>query len=148
MNAEARQPDNPIQGPATRPEWAQTIRRGGDAVSVLVQSLRREVGRMEGLSEELARDEDGWNPRYRMGEHVLFRMRITPGVLEVLMSLDAGTRDALLRSPRLGAAMKQAVREAVPEGAGLLVRLRLTSQAAASRFAKLVTLRSTLLAQP
>jgi len=135
--------ENPFRDPHAKPRWAELTRLAGDRAAILFEDLRRRLAGIDGLQEELfyAGPDDGWLPRYKAGEQVLFSAHILPGALEASIELEAPLRDRALASPRVAAGIKEALRRAAlaPEGN---VRLRLSSASLVRSFARLVLMKS------
>jgi hypothetical protein len=143
----AADPPNPVTAGHTNPQWAQLTRLAGDRAAILFEDLRRRVGAIEGLIEELHYDgvAERWTPRYRLGEEVLFTADILPAVLEATLTLDAGERLSLLRSRRLSSAMRQLIQQTPMVEGPVSVRVRLNSRAAVGAFSTLVAMKSKLI---
>ena len=94
---------NPVTAGHTNLQWAQLTRLAGDRAAILFEDLRRRVGTIAGLVEELHYDSVAqcWTPRYRLGEEVLFTAHILPAALEATVTLGAGERISLLGLRRL-----------------------------------------------
>ncbi len=140
------EPHNPVTAGHTAPQWAQLTRLAGDRAAILFEDLRRRVGAIPGLIEELHYDgvEKRWVPRYRLGEDVLFAAHILPAALEATLTLDAAQRDRLLSSRRLSSAMKQSIRQAQMVDGWVSVRLPVKSRATVRAFATLIAMKSKL----
>jgi hypothetical protein len=95
---------NPLRGPARSDGWAQLTRLAGDRAAVLLQAFRQELGRISGLQEQLFRPapDEPWALRYRIGEEILFTMRIGPGLVEAVIPADSALRAALAHSSSFG----------------------------------------------
>ena len=131
---------NPFRDVKTKPEWAQLTRLGGDRVAILFEELRREISGIDGLVEELHFNgtQDGWLPRYRVGDQVLLRVQILPGNLTAILELEESLAKRLLNSPTEAGRIKTWLRAvAIREGIALL-RVRLSSRTDASSLATLV----------
>ena len=139
----AADPPNPVTAGHTNPQWAQLTRLAGDRAAILFEDLRRRVGTIVGLVEELHYDgvAKRWTPRYRRGEEVLFTAHILPAALEVTLTLDAGERLRLLSSPRLSSTMKHFIQRTPMVEGQVSVRVRLNSRVAVREFASLVVTR-------
>lgn len=133
--------DNPFFGPEMKSKWAHLSRLGGDRVAILFEDLRRRAGAIDGLTEELIFEEEGWTPTYFLEGKRLFSAHIGAGSLEVAMRMEAGERDRLLGSGRLSAAMKRALEEARNEGGEFMVRAAVKSRSDAAAVARLIALR-------
>ena len=139
----AADPPNPVTAGHTNLQWAQLTRLAGDRAAILFEDLRRRVGNIAGLVEELHYDgvAQCWTPRYRLGEEVLFTAHILPAALEATLTLAAGERISLLGLRRLSSTMKQLIRQAPLVGGQVSVRVRLNSRVAVRAFASLVVTR-------
>jgi hypothetical protein len=135
---------NPVTASHSNLQWAQLTRLAGDRASLLFEELRRRVGTVPGLVEELHYDgaAERWTPRYRLGEEVLFAAHILPAALEASLTLDARERLSLLGSRRLSSAMKQLIQQTPMLEGQVSVRVQLNSRAAVREFASLVVTRS------
>ncbi len=112
-------PENLFRNPEVKPDWAQLSRLAGDRAALRFEALRKRVGGIEGIREDLHYfgADWGWVPRYRLGERELFAVRILPGNLEGRMTLDTRQRAEVLSSG-VAAEMKEMVRRA-PSGTGV-----------------------------
>ncbi len=114
-----------------KPDWAQLTRLGGDRVAILFEELRTRISRISGLIEELhfCGLAEGWLPRYRVGDRVLFKVQILPGNLSATIELDEWLARKLLNSPRVAGKVKLWLGTvSIREGIALL-RVRLSSRA-------------------
>jgi len=137
---------NPVTAGHTNLQWAQLSRLAGDRTALLFEDLRRRVGTIAGLVEELHYDgvAQRWTPRYRLGAEVLFTAHVLPAALEATLTLDAGERLSLLDSHRLSSTMKHLIQQTpLVEGQGSL-RVRLNSRAAVRAFGALVAMKGRL----
>jgi hypothetical protein len=100
-----------LRNPEAKPTWAQLSRLGGDRVAILFEDLRKRIGAIDGLVEDLhfAGREEGWVPRYTVGRRELFRARILPGTLEATVRLGASEFAALVALRSVRAATKSAL---------------------------------------
>jgi hypothetical protein len=132
--------ENPFRDPGTQPDWAEFTRLGGDRVTILFEDLRKRIGAIEGLSEDMhyACPEEGWRARYCLGDTLLFTARIFPGVLEVTLWVNAGERNRLLQRQSGGAALGKALSEAQGERDLLAARLELKNSSGVRSFARWV----------
>ena len=131
---------NPFRNPSAKPQWAQLTRLGGDRVAILFEDLRKRISGISGLVEELhfSGPEDGWLPRYRVGDRVLLTVQILPGSLTAQVELDESLARNLLNSPNEPGRIKAWLRPvAIREGIALL-RARLTSRAHTRSLTKLL----------
>ena len=137
---------NPVTAGHTNQQWAQLTRLAGDRAAILFEDLRRRVGTIAGLVEELHYDSvaERWTPRYRFGEDVVFTAHILPAALEATLTLAAGGRISLLGSRRLSSAMKQLIRQAPIVEGQISVRVRLNSRVAVREFSTLVIMKCKL----
>ncbi len=112
---------NPFCDPNVKPDWAQLTRLGGDRVAILFEELRRRIGAIDGLIEDLhfASQDEGWVPRYSLDGVTIAHAHIGPGSLEVTLCL----------------AGKVEVEEKIR---GRAARHRLDSRAAVTLFARLM----------
>jgi len=138
---------NPVAAGHANPQWAQLTRLAGDRAAILFDDLRRRVGGIEGLIEELYYDavKERWIPRYRLGESVLFVVHILPAALEATVTLDTAQRDKLLSSRKLSATMKQLIRQAQTVEGRVSVHVRLNNRAAVRAVANLIATKSKLM---
>jgi hypothetical protein len=136
-----------------KPDWAQLTRLAGDRVAILFEELRRRVGAIDGLVEELfyygpqeASGTDqvnwGWAPRYRVGETTLFSVTIRPADLEAGITLDGVLRERLLESQRVARGIKEAIRGAPVDGDTTRLRVRLSRLAEVRALASVVLMKS------
>jgi hypothetical protein len=134
---------NPVTAAHSNLQWAQLTRLAGDRAALLFEDLRRRVGTIAGLIEELHYDDvaERWTPRYLFGAQVVFTAHILPAALEVMLTLTADERISLLGSRRLSSAMKQFLRQAPRIDGQVSVRVPLNSRAAVREFASLVVSR-------
>jgi hypothetical protein len=139
--------ENPFFGPELKSKWAQLARRGGDRVSILFEDLRKRVGAIEGLSEELffVGEDEGWAPRYSLGDRKLFTAHVRPGLLEVELSMNASERAALLASRSLAGTLRGAFESAREEAGKFKVRFAMKSGADVRAFARLIVRRARML---
>jgi hypothetical protein len=131
---------NPFRNAAAKPQWAQLTRLGGDRVAILFEDLRKQISGINGLVEELHFNgpEEGWLPRYRVGDQVLLRVQVLPGCLTAMVELDEGLAKNLLNSPGEPGRIKAWLRPiAICEGIALL-RARLSSRAHTRSLTKLL----------
>lgn len=137
---------NPVRGPARKPEWAELTRLAGDGAAILFQDLRRRLGKIDGLQEELAYQGTsfGWTPRYRVGDRILFTLRIAPGSIEAVMSLESALRERLLGSPKVLPGIRESLRNAPIEGGVATVRVQLGKVSLVRSFANVVIMKSKL----
>ncbi len=133
-----------LKDPARKPDWAQLTRLAGDHAAILFEELRRRIGMIDGLVEELVYEgpDLGWRPRYRLGEATLFSVTIRPGVLEVALPLDAALRERVLKSPRVARFIKQVIESGQAEGDAMGLAMRLATLAQVRAFARVVLLKS------
>jgi hypothetical protein len=82
--------EDTFRNPEKKPDWAQLTRLGGDRVAILFEDLRRRIGAIDGLVEDLhfANQQDGWAPRYSVGGVAIAEVRIAPGRLEAALEGD------------------------------------------------------------
>ncbi len=147
MNPPLSAPQYPFRDPQRQPDWAQLTRWGGDRVAVLFEDLRKRIGKIEGLVEDLhySGAEDGWTPRYRVGGDTLFIAHVAPGKLEVTLALDAARWEQLRSSRKAGRRMTQTLSAARLEEGKVSLRLPLSNRAAVRSFSALVVLAGKLL---
>ncbi len=128
----------------TPPSWAQLTRLAGDRAAILFEDLRRRLGKIDGLREELYyhEAESGWAPRYKLGEQVLCTAHILPGILEASLELEAPLRESVLNSPRVAAVIREAVRRAPVAPGVVALRLRLSNASLVRSFATIVIMKS------
>lgn len=141
------EPPNPVTAGHANPQWAELTRRAGDRAAILFEDLRRRLGAIEGLIEELYYDDvkECWMPRYRLGERLLFTAHILPATLEANLTLDAAQRDRLLSSRKLGSAMKQLIQQAQMVEGRVTVYVRLNNRAVVRAFSTLIAMKSKLI---
>ena len=123
-----------------KPDWAQFTRLGGDRVAILFEELRTRIGAISGLVEELyfSGPAEGWGPRYRVGDRVLLKVHIAPGILGATVEMEEKHFIKLLRSRKNAGKIKkwfQAV--SIREGIALL-SVRLSNRADICSLANLV----------
>jgi len=142
----AADPPNPVTAGHTNLQWAQLTRLAGDRAAILFEDLRRRVGTIAGLVEELHYDSVAqcWTPRYRLGEEVLFTAHILPAALEATVTLGAGERISLLGLRRLSSTVKQLIRQAPIVEGQVSVRVCLNSWVAVRAFSNLVIMKCKL----
>jgi hypothetical protein len=133
-----------LKDPACRPDWAQLTRLAGDRAAILFEELRRRVGVIDGLIEELVYEgpELGWTPHYRCGEASLLSAIIRPGVLAAVATLDRRQRERALGSSRIARGIKQRIRSAPVEGEATHLRVPLSNLEDVRAFASLALLKS------
>jgi len=137
---------NPVTASHTNLQWAQLTRLAGDRAAILFEDLRRRVGTIAGLVEELHYDgvTQRWTPCYHLDDEVLFTAHILPAALEATLTLDADQRHSLLGSRRLSSTMKHLIQQTPIVQGQVSVRARLNSQAAVRAFATLILMKSKL----
>jgi hypothetical protein len=135
---------NPFRDPRVRPQWAQLTRLAGDRAAILFEELRRRLGKIDGLREELSYQgpEWGWGPRYKVGERVLFSVVVLPGILEARAELEPPFRETLLHSSRVASRMKAATRRAPLIGDQTMLRVRLSNASLVRSFASMMIMKS------
>jgi len=110
-----------------KPDWAQFTRLGGDRVAILFEELRTQISAISGLVEELyfCGPDQGWGPRYRLGDKVLLKVQIAPGYLAATVELEEMLFTNFLSSPKIARKIKMWFRTvSIREGIALLsVRL-------------------------
>ena len=139
-------PQNPFQDPTVKPTWAQLSRLAGDRAAIRFEELRKKVGAIVWIPEDLhySGADWGWVARYCVGSMVLFVVRILPGNLEGMVELDAPLREKVLKS-RIAGGIKEAVRRA-PVSAGVAsVSFLLSAMKDIHLFARVVLMRSKVL---
>ena len=136
--------DNPFFGQTQKAGWARLARVGGDRVSMLLDHLRKRVGVIEGLAEEVTFDSAGRGAgaAYSLGDKPLFVAHELPGALEVSVPLDEPERDSLLASKKISTAMRQAIEAADEEAGRYVVRFSVRSTTDVGSVAKWVVRRS------
>ncbi|HLY59948.1 MAG TPA: hypothetical protein VKV95_04210 [Terriglobia bacterium] len=138
--AASKSTQNPFRDVNAKPEWAQLTRLGGDRVAILFEDLRTRISGISGLVEELhfCGPEDGWLPRYRVGDQVLLTVEVLPGNLTASVELPESLAKRLLNSPTGAGRIKTWLRAvAIREGIALL-RVRLSSRTDTCSLATLV----------
>lgn len=113
----ADSPLNLVRGPATQPGWAQLIRLGGDRVAILVDELRKSVGRIDGVVQRMhySATEENWVVQYEVGGTELFTLRISPGVLKANMTLSRPEADRLLQNRTLSGNIRGEIKNRASE---------------------------------
>jgi hypothetical protein len=111
VSVDLRPAPDGLRNPKAKPTWEQLSRLGGDRVAILFEDLRRRVGAIEGVVEDMrfAGREEGWAPSYSAGERELFTVRIVPGRLEGVLRVGERERAALLARCSTSAAAKRAL---------------------------------------
>jgi hypothetical protein len=137
---------NPVTAGHANLQWAQLSRLAGDRAALLFEDLRRHLGTIAGLVEELHYDgaAQRWTPRYRLGEEVLFTAHILPAALEATLALDASQRLSMLGSHQVSSTMKHLIQQTPVVEGQVSLRVRLNSRAAVKAFSTLVTMKSKL----
>jgi hypothetical protein len=135
---------NPFRDPAARPAWAQLTRLAGDRAAILFEELRRQLGRIDGVQEELHYDGAGrgWVPRYRVKENILCAVQISPGLLEARIELESALREKLLAWPRVSGEIKRTLRGAALDMGIASLRLRLRNRSDVRSLANLAGLKN------
>jgi len=143
MHDDLRQ-SGPWSARENKPTWAQLTRLAGDRAAILFEQLRDKVSKIDGLREELHFDPGigRWTPRYLAGQLALFSVVIAPGRLEGRLEIDPRLRDKLITSPRIGATLRTALRDAAPAGPAIALRLPLRNQSEVRAFANLALTKS------
>ncbi len=136
--------DNPFFGQTQKAGWARLVRVGGDRVSILLDHLRKRVGVIEGLAEEVTFDGEGKGAAaaYSVADRPMFTAHVAAGALEISVRLDGRERDALLASKKLGAAMRRMLETARVEAGHCAIRFAVRTPADVGSIAKLIVLRS------
>ncbi len=139
---------NPFRDPQARPEWGQLTRLAGDRAAILFEDLRSQLGRIDGLQEDLryTGPGQGWAPRYRLQENTLCTVWVLPGILEAAVELAKPLGEKLLASPRVATAIKEAIRTGGADNGSACARLRLSNRADVRAFANLIQIKSKSLA--
>ncbi len=117
------------------------VRWGGDRVTVLFDELRRSLASVEGLNEDLhfLGPEEGWAPRFRVGERTLFVAHIAPGSLEVTMLLGPVERERLEHATK-SRKLKSLLAQAAQRPEGIIIRMQAANSNDVRSFASLVKL--------
>ncbi len=121
---------NPFRKEDEKPTWAQFSRLGGDRVAIHFEELRTKIAVIPGLIEELHffGPEEGWLPRYRVGDRVLFKIHILPGELGATIEMEELLFNKFLNSSKLAGNVRAWLGTAtIREGIALL-RMRLTNR--------------------
>ncbi len=136
--------DNPFFGSSEKANWARLTRLGGDRVSILLDHLRKRVGVIEGLSEEVIFDApgEGADASYRVGEEPLFTAHVAAGALEVSMCLDAAERETLLASRKISPAMRRGLLARREEAGKYAIRFAVKGPADVGSIVKSIVRRS------
>lgn len=139
-------PQNPFRDPAVKPTWAQLSRLAGDRAAIRFEDLRKRVGAIAGIREDLHffGSEWGWAPRYCVEDMVLFVVRILPGSLEGTVELDAPLREKILKS-RVAGGIKEAVRRAPVRAGVASASFLLSTMRDIHLFARVVLMKSKVL---
>jgi hypothetical protein len=116
-----------FSGPARSPEWATLTRLAGDRAGILLQQLRRGIGRIAGLQEEIICPVavNSWELRYCIGKEILFSLYVRPASLEAVFTIESSLRDTFFRSPL---AKQVQVNDASLTGGPAFVRALLRTQ--------------------
>ena len=141
---------NPLSNPQPKPDWAELTRLAGDRAAILFEELRRRLGRIEGLREELHYEgaEKGWAPRYLLDGAPLCVVRILPAAVEGTIPLDQERREQVLASKKISARLKAQVRGCpIQDGVGR-VTVPLYDRATVAAFANLVVTKARLCSSP
>lgn len=143
----ADSPLNLVRGPATQPGWAQLIRLGGDRVAILVDELRKSVGRIDGVVQRMhySATEENWVIRYEVGGAELFTVRISPGVLEANVALIRPEVERLLQNPTLSKSVRGVIQNGASEEGTNSIRFLLRDRSMVRSFANLARLRNRLI---
>ncbi len=136
--------ENPFFGSKLKPSWAQLTRRGGDRVAILLEDLRKRIGVIEGLTEELVftSEAEGWAPTYRLEGKTLATAHIGAASLEVELRVDASERERLLASKRLSNTMKRMLEGARDEAGEFTIRFAIKCPADVGSVSRWIVLRS------
>jgi len=142
MSAVSESPLNLVRGPAKKPEWAQLIRLGGDRVAILFEELRKSVGTVDGIVEQMRYSEGRWVVQHDMGGIELFTARITPGLLEAVLPLNPSDAERLPGMRKLSRTIQEAIRNGAGKAGSRSLRLRLADRRTVRSFASLVKAKS------
>lgn len=140
-------PLNLVRGPAKKPGWAQLVRLGGDRVAILFNELRKDVGRIDGVVEQLhyLAAEGRWVVRYQVEDAELFTVRIQPGLLEAGVPMSAAEAGALLSTRRLSGGILEALRGCASNADSGSLRLPLENRRAVRSFANFLRVKIRLI---
>lgn len=146
MPASTKSQQNVVRGPAKRPEWAQMIRFGGDRTAVLFGELRKSVGKVDGIVEQLRYSgrESRWVVHYEVEATELFSARISPGLLEAEIPLDRTDLESFLRMCTPGGWIKDAIDGSSNGAATERVKFKLKNRRMVRSFANLVMAKARL----
>ena len=135
---------NPFRDADHKPDWAQLTRLAGDRAAILFEELREWIGAVDGLVEELHYHgpEQGWLPRYRVGNQILFSAHVLPGLLEATLEVRTALRQKVLASRRIAAGIKERVRSVPTDDDHASIRVPLSSRAEVRAFVTLLVMKS------
>ncbi|MEE8177922.1 MAG: DUF3788 family protein, partial [Acidobacteriota bacterium] len=107
-------PPNLYRAKNRKPTWAEVIRMAGDRTAILFDELRRQLGEMGDVSEELRfqGSREGWTPLYRLGGATLCVVHLAPARMEASVPMGRKAVRDLLSSPGVSASLKAAIRKA------------------------------------
>ena len=144
MKITVRAHENPYRDPAAKPTRAQFIRLGGDSVSIRLQELRRRLGAINGVVEEIhyTGEDTGWATRYRVDESTLCTVRVLPGELEARFDADPGVAAKILHAKSVGAEVKKGVQAALDCDPPGRVLVRLGNATAVRSFGNAILIKS------
>jgi uncharacterized protein (DUF302 family) len=143
----ADSPLNLVRGPATQPGWARLIRLGGDRVAILVDELRKSVGRIDGVVQRMhySATEEKWVVQYAVGGVELFTVRISPGVLEANMALSQPEAERLLQNRTLSGNIRGEIKNKTSEAGSSPGRFLLKDRRTVRSFVNLARARTNLI---
>jgi hypothetical protein len=143
----ADSPLNLVRGAATKAEWAQLIRLGGDRVAILFDELRMSVGGIDGLVQRLHYSdvEERWVVRYEVGDAELFTVRISPGVLEASLTLSWPEVESLLQNRTVSKNVRDVIQNGAREAGSSSARFLLRDRRTVRSFANLARARKSLI---
>ncbi|MEE8257185.1 MAG: DUF3788 family protein [Acidobacteriota bacterium] len=140
-------PPNLYRAKNRKPKWAEVIRMAGDRTAILFDELRRQLGEMGDVSEELRfqGSREGWTPLYRLGRATLCVVHIAPARMEASVPMGRKAVRDLLSCPGVSASLKAAIRKAPYRGNRKKPRVALPNRRAINSLARLLRFQHKLL---
>ena len=119
----------------------------GDRTAILFDELRRQLGEMGDVSEELRfqGSREGWTPLYRLGRATLCVVHLAPARMEASVPMSRKAVRDLLSSPGVSASLKAAIRKAPYGGNRKKPRVALPNRRAINSLARLLGFQHKLL---
>lgn len=119
----------------------------GDRTAILFDELRRQLGEMGDVSEELRfqGSREGWTPLYRRGRATLCVVHLAPARMEASVPMGRKAVRDLLSSPGVSASLKAAIRKAPYGGNRKKPRVALPNRRAINSLARLLRFQHKLL---